>query len=172
MRIWQKIWAFEWGLASIGAGICLVAMMLITVISVFGRYVLEMDLIPGAYNMIERILFPLLILWALPMAHRDGTFPRLEFITEKLHRIPRLLVSIVVILVEIVVYAIVLWFVIQFVWTGIKSGRQMQIGTELWPLWPIIVMMPLAFGLMLLEMIRLVVSDIRRLLGRSGERAL
>ena len=61
-------------------------MMMVTVISVAGRYFLQMDLIPGAYNIVERIIFPLLVFWALPIAHRDGMFPRLESFADALRR--------------------------------------------------------------------------------------
>lgn len=169
MNALKAIWRFEWGLASIGAGLCLVLMMLITVVSVFGRYVLEADIIPGAYNIVERIVFPLLVFWALPMAHREGMFPRLDLIPDLLQPRTRTVVSFLVLLVEVAVYAVVLWFVCVFVWNGISNGRTMQIGTDVYPLWPIIVMMPLAFGLMLLEMARLLVNDARRLFASRPE---
>ena len=61
-RLWHWLGRLDGGLASIGAGLCLLAIMLITVIGVFGRYVLGVDLIPGGYNVIERVAFPLLVL--------------------------------------------------------------------------------------------------------------
>ena len=161
MRFWKAIWQFEWALASIGAGMCLVAMMMVTVISVFGRYVLQMDLIPGAYNIVERIIFPLLVFWALPMAHREGVFPRLESIPEALPPFWRRVVSIFVLLVEIAVYATLMWFVVAFVWQSYQTHRTMQVGTRFLPLWPVIIMMPLSFGLMMLEMVRLLGADAR-----------
>lgn len=165
MRFWRAIWAFEWGLAAIGAGSMLFIMMMVTVVSVAGRYFLQMDLIPGAYNIVERILFPLLVFWALPIAHRDGLFPRLETFADALAPRRRALVAAVAMIVEIAVYAVFMWFILRFVWGSIVQGRTMQIGTNFLPLWPILVMMPLAFGLMLLEMGRLLYRDIRRLLG-------
>jgi len=165
MRIWKAIWDFEWGMAAIGAGICLFAMMMITVISVFGRYFLHADLIPGAYNIVERVVFPLMVFWALPLAHREGMFPRLEGMTDALAPWTRALVDAVVLLVEVLIYAFILWLVLRFVWDSIKTNRPMQLGADFWPLWPILIMMPLAFGLMLLEMIRLFWRDVRRVLG-------
>lgn len=171
MRFFKAIRGLEWGLASIGAGLCLVAIMLITVISVFGRYVLQEDLIPGAYNIIERIIFPLLVFWALPMAHRDGIFPRLEMIVDALPRRLGRAVGLVVLLVEIVVYAVVLYYVTTFVWAAIETGRSMQVGTDFYPLWPVVIMMPPAFALMILEMVRLLVLDARKLTaGGADER--
>ncbi|KAB2866928.1 MAG: TRAP transporter small permease [Bauldia sp.] len=165
-RLWKAIWHFEWGMASIGAGLCLLMMMMITVLSVFGRYVLHTDLIPGAYNIVERILFPLMVFWALPLAHREKLFPRLESFPATLSSRWQTIVSAFVLVVEIAIYAVVLWYVTRFVWASIQSNRTMQIGIQVWPLWPVIVMMPLAFALMVLEMARLLVEDFLRLLGR------
>lgn len=164
MRFWKAIWTFERGLAAVGAGSMLFIMMMVTVISVFGRYFLQMDLIPGAYNIVERILFPLLVFWALPIAHRDGMFPRLEMFADAQRRRPRALIGASVLLVEIVIYAAFLWYVTRFVWTSVQTNRTMQIGASFWPLWPILLMMPLAFGLMMLEMARLLYRDVRRFL--------
>ena len=49
-------------------------------------------------------------------------------------------------------------------WQGYASGRQMQIGTTYWPLYPVLAMVPLSFGLMLIEMVRLIVGDVRQAL--------
>lgn len=165
MRFWRTIWAFEWGLAAVGAGSMLFLMMMVTVISVAGRYFLQADLIPGAYNIVERIIFPLLVFWALPIAHREGMFPRLETLADAQPPRRRAIVAALVTAVEIAVYAVFMWYILRFVWTSIQSNRTMQIGTSFWPLWPILVMMPLAFGLMLLEMGRLLYRDVRRVLG-------
>lgn len=168
MRFWRTVWAFEWGLAAIGAGSMLFLMMMVTVVSVAGRYFLQADLIPGAYNIVERIIFPLLVFWALPIAHREGMFPRLETVAEAQPPKRRAALAAVVTAVEIAVYAVFIWFILRFVWTSIQSNRTMQIGTSFWPLWPILLMMPLAFGLMLLEMGRLLYRDVRRALGLDG----
>jgi TRAP-type C4-dicarboxylate transport system permease small subunit len=165
MRFWRTIWAFEWGLAAIGAGSMLFLMMMVTVISVAGRYLLQADLIPGAYNIVERIIFPLLVFWALPIAHREGMFPRLETFVDAQPPRRRTVIAALVTAVEIALYAVFMWYILRFVWTSIQSNRTMQIGTSFWPLWPILLMMPLAFGLMLLEMGRLLYRDIRRVLG-------
>lgn len=163
MRFWKWIDGLEGGLASIGAGLCLFAMMMITVISVIGRYWLNADLIPGAYNIIERVAFPLMVFWAVPLAHREGTFPRFDIIPQKLSPRANGFVSAFVLAVEIIIFAVIMWYVTRFALNAFTSGRQMQIGTNFWPLWPVVVMIPLAFFLMLLEMLRLFWEAIRQI---------
>ena len=159
MNFWKTLGRIEGGMASIGAGLCLFAMMLITVISVVGRYVLQQDLVPGAYNLIERVAFPLIVFWAVPMAHREATFPRFDMVVLALSPRIRRWVCVFVGLVELVIYAVVMWYVLRFTWRGIVDDRTMQIGADFWPIWPVLVMMPLAFFLMMLEMGRLVWKD-------------
>ncbi len=165
MRFYNLLGRAEWNMASVGAGLSLFLMMIMTVISVFGRYVLETDLIPGAYNMVERILFPLLIFWAVPLAHRDGMFPRFEILSDAVAPTVRASLAILVLVVEVAVFAVVLWYLTNFAWGAIEAGRTMQIGTEYWPIWPVIAMAPIAFALMLLEMLRLLWVEIRQLFG-------
>lgn len=165
MRFWRAIWAFEWGLAAIGAGSMLFLMMMVTVTSVAGRYFLQMDLIPGAYNIVERIIFPLLVFWALPIAHREGMFPRLETFVDAQPPRRRALVAAFAMLVELAIYLLFFWFIARFVWGSIVQNRTMQIGSSFLPLWPVLLMMPLAFGLMILEMCRLLWRDMRRVMG-------
>jgi len=168
MSFWKTIDRIEGGMASVGAGLCLLAMIVITVLSVIGRYILQQDLIPGAYNLIERVTFPLIVFWAVPLAHRQGTFPRFDMVVNGLSPNARRWVNAVVLLVELVVYAVVMWYVLRFTWTSIENDRTMQIGTDFWPIWPILVMLPLAFALMMLEMCRLVWDEIS---GASLQRA-
>lgn len=168
MSFWKTIDRIEGGMASVGAGLCLLAMIVITVLSVIGRYILQQDLIPGAYNLIERVTFPLIVFWAVPLAHRQGTFPRFDMVVNSFSPNARRWVNAVVLLVELVVYAVVMWYVLRFTWTSIENDRTMQIGTDFWPIWPILVMLPLAFALMMLEMCRLVWDEIS---GASLQRA-
>ena len=162
MKFRSNLDRFEHRLASIGAGTALTLMMLISVASVLGRYVFHTDLIPGAYNMIERVIFPLLVFWALPAAHREAMFPKLELLAEKLPSRAAAAVSLLVLMVEVAVYAVLIWFVTKFVIAAIDSGRQMQVGTAFWPLWPVVIFMPMAFALMIVEMLRLIWVDARR----------
>lgn len=161
MNFWKNLGRIEGGMASIGAGLCLLAMIVITVISVVGRYVLQQDLVPGAYNLIERVAFPLIVFWAMPLAHREATFPRFDMVVLALSPRVRRWVYVFVGLVELAIYAVVLWYVMRFTWKGILDDRTMQIGADFWPIWPVLVMMPLAFFLMMLEMGRLVWCDMR-----------
>jgi TRAP-type C4-dicarboxylate transport system permease small subunit len=163
MSFRSSLGLFEHRLAAIGAGTALTLMMLISVGSVMGRYVFHTDLIPGAYNIIERVIFPLLVFWALPAAHRDALFPKLELLAEKLPLRGAAAVALLVLVVEVAIYSLLVWFVGKFVLDAIETGRQMQVGTGFWPLWPVVIFIPLAFVLMIVEMLRLIWRDARRL---------
>ncbi|WP_370284939.1 TRAP transporter small permease [Pseudooceanicola nanhaiensis] len=151
--LYRALGKFEWGLASIGAGLCLFAIMMITVISVFGRYVMMTDLIPGSFNIIERMLFPLMVFWALPLAHRDGIFPKLELLPAMLPNRLGNSLAILALVVELAIFAYLTWRLGLFALSGFETGRTMQLGSGYFPVWPFMMMVPFAFGLMVIEML-------------------
>ncbi|RRH78191.1 TRAP transporter small permease [Falsigemmobacter faecalis] len=164
---WRVIWGAEYGLVAVGSGLSLLAIMLVTVLSVAGRYLFHTDLIPGAYNLIERVLFPLMVFWALPVAHRDGMFPKLELVMgAHLRPRSRAMIAVFVGLVELMVYGVLMYFIWIFVERAILSNRTLMIGVETWLMWPVAIMMPIAFGLMMLEMFRLIWRDVQTI--RTG----
>lgn len=160
-RVLRAFEQAQWALAAIGGGACLLAILLLTVVTVYGRYVLGTDLVPGGYNMIEAALFPLMVFWGLPLAHREGAFPRLELFATLAPGPVGKAISALVLVVEAAVYAIVLWYAGKFTMVAIETGRQLQIGTGYWPAWPVVMMAPVSFGLMLFEIVRLIVRDAR-----------
>lgn len=150
----------KWALAAFGGGLCLLTIMGLTVATVFGRYVLHTDLIPGGYNMIGAVFFPLMVFWGLPLAHADGAFPRMEVLDTAFPRGIALLVRAVILIAELAIYAILLYYCTLFAIKAWDTGRQLQIGTRLWPAWPVIIMAPLAFALIAVEILRLLAFQI------------
>ena len=160
-KLYDAIGKFEWGLTAIGAGLCLFAIMIVTVLSVFGRYVLHTDLIPGSFNIIERMLFPLMVFWALPLAHRDGIFPRLDSIADALPGKSGATVAIFVLVVELAIFFFILWHMIVYSLDGWETDRTMQLGSSFFPVWPFIMMVPLALALMCFEIVWQISCQIR-----------
>jgi TRAP-type C4-dicarboxylate transport system permease small subunit len=161
----RTIERIDWALAAVGGGLCLMAILLLTVATVYGRYVLETDLIPGGYNMIEGAFFPLMVFWGLPLAHREGAFPRLEVLEGFPPGPVRHAIAAFVLLIEALIYAVVAYYAARFAWMAWDTGRSLQIGTGFWPAWPVAIMAPLSFALMLVEIVRLMIVDARRMLG-------
>lgn len=141
---------FEKLLSEIG-GISLAAIMIVTVLSVFGRYVFRMDLIPGVYNIIERVLFPLLVFLALPRSYIEGSFPKLEILTGRLSVNKRKIVNIIVLIIELAVYCLVTWYVAKFFFGVLERGQQIQVGVVRYPLYPIMFIVLLSFFLLTVE---------------------
>jgi TRAP-type C4-dicarboxylate transport system permease small subunit len=82
-------------------------------------------------------------------------FPKFDMLQAKLPPLVHRILASLVLLVEIIIFLVVMWYVTEFAWKSAESGRQFQISSTHWPIWPVILMVPLAFGLMLLEMFRL-----------------
>lgn len=156
----------KWGIAALGGGVALLTIMVLTVVTVFGRYVLHADLIPGGYNMIGAVFFPLLVFWGLPLAHAEGSFPRMEVLDALLPERGARIVRLFYLVVECVIYAVVLYYCALFAMKAWDTGKQLQIGTQLWMAAPVYVMAPLAFALILLEVVTQIV---RAATGQGGK---
>ena len=167
MKIWNRIGTLELGLASIGAGACLFIIMIVTVLSVFGRYVLAMDLVPGAFNMIERVFFPLMVFWAMPLAYREGAFPRLDFVVESFPGRIKAAVAVFIVAVEMIIFVALAWYAARFALDGIASRLTTPIGTNQWPIYPVLAMVPLALALMVIDMAMLLWADLCKVLWGS-----
>jgi len=163
MRFWNLFWGFERGLAAIVAGSALFLIIGITVLSVIGRYFFHVDIIPGSYNIIERIIFPILVFAAIPIAHREGIFPRFELIAVNLPPFLNKIIGLIVLTVELAIYGIVFYFCFTFLLRAVESGRSIQIGTDVFPMSPILAIIVLAFGLVAIEALRLVYRDVQNL---------
>jgi TRAP-type C4-dicarboxylate transport system permease small subunit len=140
-------------MASIGAGSCLIAIVIITVVSVGGRYIFSLDSVPGGFNMIESILFPLLVFFGLPLAHKEGTFPKLDILFDKIPLKVSQLLDFLVSLIEALVYLILIWFMLKFSVNSFASGRSVQIGVSYFPVWPIAFISVFSFLVMYFQMI-------------------
>jgi hypothetical protein len=68
-------------------------------------------------------------------------------------------VGLVVLSVELAVYCIVFYFCFLFLLRSIESNRSIQLGTDVFPMYPILLVIVLAFGLVVIEALRLVYRD-------------
>ncbi|PLW82052.1 TRAP transporter small permease [Kineobactrum sediminis] len=152
----------EFRLCAVGSGACLLLMVLIIITSVFGRYLLHTDLIPGTFNIIERILFPVLVFCAIPITYREGMFPRVTYFRSKFPAKLDLAAHWLCVLVEASLYLVIVCYTFRFAWQGLVESRTMQIGSETWILWPILWLLPVTFIIVLVNILGDVLSKIRK----------
>lgn len=129
-------------------GLSLIMIVVLTVISVAGRYFLKLDTIPGVYNIIERVLFPVLVFLAIPLTYFEGRFPNLEMLIEKFPSKLNKITKSVITGLEFLIYSIIFWFVLIFTIGLIQKGQQIQVGAVRWSFAPIIVLLPISFLLL------------------------
>lgn len=151
----------ELRLCAIGSGACLLLMVFIIITSVMGRYLLHTDLIPGTYNIIERVLFPVLVFCAIPITYREGMFPRVTYFRSKFSVTLDIVASWTCRIVEACLYLVIVCYTFRFAWQGLVESRTMQIGSETWILWPILCLLPVTFALVLANVLGDILSSIR-----------
>lgn len=137
-------------MANIG-GLSLAIMIVLTILSVFGRYFLRTDLIPGVYNIIERLLFPIVVFMAVPRAYTDRSFPKLQMVTTRLAPNKEKIVNIIILFVELATYSLITYYIIEYFYGALIAGQQIQISTVRWPFWPVMFLVVLSYIFLTLE---------------------
>ena len=132
-----------------GSGTCLILMVFIIIVSVMGRYLFHSDLIPGSFNIIERILFPILVFCAIPLSHQEGMFPSVTFFRTMLPKRAQGVAEMLCSAVDALIYGLVVIYAFRFAWSAVISARTMQIGSSTMLLWPILWLVPVVFVLVL-----------------------
>lgn len=138
-------------LCIMGSGTCLILMVFTIITSVLGRYLLHTDLIPGSFNIIERILFPTLVFCAVPITYREGMFPRVTYFRSKFSGRLASFFDLLCLCLETALYLVIVSYTFRFAWQAVIESRTMQIGSETWLLWPILLLVPTIFLLVLLN---------------------
>ena len=148
-KIMGKIEKFMEG---IGGFACFLLMMAV-VFGVLERYVLKTTLIEGLYNITESWIFTVLAFMALAGSYREGLWPRLETIIDKIPRVPNRAINIVHEIIGIVMYLVIAYFTFRYAIAMTEEGRQFQAGAAQYPVWPFLYLVPLAFFLLSVEVI-------------------
>lgn len=138
-------------LCMVGSGTCLLLMVFIIISSVLGRYLLHADLIPGSFNIIERVLFPTLVFCAVPITYREEMFPRVTYFRNKFSGRLASIVNWFCLFLEASLYLVIVSYTFRFAWQGVLESRTMQIGSDTWLLWPVLLLVPTIFVLVLLN---------------------
>lgn len=63
--------------------------------------------------------------------------------------------------VELAIFLFLFWYLARYAATGLRTGRTMQLGSDFFPVWPFIMMVPLALGLMAIEMVWQIALHVR-----------
>ncbi|RKQ35772.1 TRAP transporter small permease [Oceanobacillus halophilus] len=114
-----------------------------------------------AYEITSNYFMPLIVFPAMAFAFEKGMMPRIDFIIGKSKNIKfQLFVSICLIILEIVLMLLLIFYGFQYFLTSVDSGLAFTAGGTNYPLWPVILLVPISFSLVLIEMVFLLIKNI------------
>lgn len=132
------------------SGLAIFLMMIIITLDVFLRTTLSLP-IPGNYDVNEKYLLPLGVFPILYFTYK--TLPSLDFISAKLHPTLGKIRMIVFLLVECLAFGVLTWAT----WNKAVEGTFEKIGFpaagSILPLYPVLFLVPLGFGLLTLGLL-------------------
>lgn len=134
-------------------GIAILMMMAITVVDVFMRNVIGISL-SGGYDIIESFLMPIATFSALSYVYWCGVLPKLTELASKVPNWFEQLNKIVILFIDMVVFALMTSFGFLFALTGMTEEVAVSIAGELVPIWPVYFIVPIGFFLVFAEAVR------------------
>ena len=134
------------------SSLAILAMMMLIVSDVFLRNVFGTP-VAGAYLIVESYLMPLAVFPALGYAYMVGILPRLNEFIEKRPNWFRKTNDIIIHIIDIIVFALLVYFSYSYAITGFHENISLSIATKLVPVWPVFFIVPFGYFLVLSELL-------------------
>ena len=134
------------------ASVAIAVMVLLITIDVLSRNLLNNG-IAGSYEIVESILMPTAIFWALLVTYSSGSIPRIDLVTEKFSGNIKLILGILLIAIDIFIYGLLTYYSWSRAEIALSSGASISAGGNLINIAPIFLFVPLGFLLVTLEAI-------------------
>lgn len=140
-------------------GIAVIMMMLIIVLDVFLRNVFNAP-ISGTYEIVQYYLMPLAIFPSIAYTYSSGVLPKLTELIEKAPKRFLTFTKYIISIIELIIFSLLTIYGWEFAMTGVKDRMAIPISGNLLPLYPMYFLIPLGFGLVLVEVL---LSSIKQL---------
>jgi TRAP-type C4-dicarboxylate transport system permease small subunit len=132
------------------SGIAIFGMMLFIVYDVVGRNLLGGS-IRGGFEIVQNYFMPLSIFPALGYVYASGILPKMDMVMD---RAPQRLQGGVIhllLLGELVIFSLLFYFTWDYATAGMGRGMSFPAAGTLYPLWPLLFLVPFGMALIVIE---------------------
>lgn len=129
---------------AIFAGLCVFAMMFLVTADVLGRTLFASP-IKGSYAIVQNILMPCSFFTALPMCFIAGILPKVEGPLKKAPEIVRKINTIIIMIVEVAMMAMMLYGGYNFCKTGFVERLGVDMDGTVVRIYPMYLILPVGF---------------------------
>ncbi|OLO37862.1 hypothetical protein BTR23_13030 [Alkalihalophilus pseudofirmus] len=141
------------------SGISLFLMMLFIVGDVVSRNFLSRS-IPGGYEFVRNYFMPLTLFPALAFAYGTGIFPRITMVVTKFRMVKQRMIVILLLILEGILFFLITYYGLLYAIESSIQGIAFPAGGNLYPIYPLIFLVPICFGLIIIEIVFLIIKNI------------
>jgi TRAP-type C4-dicarboxylate transport system permease small subunit len=144
------------------SGVAVFGLMLFIVTDVFRRNVLGAS-IPGSFEIAQNYFLPLAVFPAIGWVYASGILPKMDLLMPRTGERVQAVTVYALLVVELFVFAVLTYYTWGFATTGMERRQAFPAGGSLYPLWPLLFLVPFGFACVLVETLFVL---LRNLLGR------
>lgn len=153
MTVLDRIYRYFGYLKVAGAivsGLSIFGMMLFIVYDVAGRNFFGGS-IRGGFEIVQNYFMPLSIFPALGYVYASGITPKMDLLMPRMPVRLQAGVVYLLLLLELAVFALLIYFTWGYAMTGMERGMTFPAAGSLYPLWPLLFLVPFGFALVIVE---------------------
>ncbi|MEB1806982.1 MAG: TRAP transporter small permease [Bacillaceae bacterium] len=149
------------------AGIAVFLMMTFIVLDVLLRNVFSASF-PGNYEIIQRYLMPLAVFPAIAITYSSGLMPKITMFVEKLPEKVQYIINLFLLFLEMFVMILIFYYSWKYAIQGLQSGVTFPAGGKMYPLYPVLFLVPLGFALLTIELVFNIIREFMKRPFASG----
>ncbi|WP_216829671.1 TRAP transporter small permease [Alkalihalobacterium elongatum] len=143
------------------AGIAVFLMMGFIVVDVLLRNVFSASL-SGSYEIIQRYLMPLAVFPAIAITYSSGLMPKITMFVEKLSGKVQYIINLFLLFLEIFVMILIFYYSWRYAIQGLQAGVTFPAGGKMYPLYPVLFLVPLGFALLTIELVFNIIKELMK----------
>jgi TRAP-type transport system small permease protein len=132
------------------SGLSIFGMMLFIVYDVVGRNFLGGS-IRGGFEIVQNYFMPVAIFPAIGYVYSSGITPKMDLLMPKTPKRLQAAAVYVLLVLELAIFSLLVYFTWGYAVTGMERGMTFPAAGSLYPVWPLLFLVPFGFALVLVE---------------------
>ena len=141
------------------SGLSIFGMMLFIVYDVAGRNFFGGS-IRGGFEIVENYFMPVAIFPALGYVYASGITPKMDLLMPKAPERFQAAMVYVLLGLELAVFGLLIYFTWGYAMTGMERGMTFSAAGSLYPIWPLLFLVPFGFALVVVETLFVLVRNL------------
>lgn len=106
-----------------------------------------------AYEISQSYFMPLMVFPGLAFAFSSGIMPKIDLLLERFSLKTQKIINVILFMIEVILIGLLLVFGWQYMMHAIQTSQSFTAGGTNFPLWPVILFVPLGMLLVLIEVV-------------------